>query len=214
LPVQKKNTKVRPTRTNTGNKTISADIGILPLARHGPAITATPANDNQSACRYQAFAEPFLGCDDQHPASSVPTTGRGLTGAAMTDAFSVLAGAMSAIGGWVANLDGQFGVLASAMAGAAAAFAVAIIMAIYFRGGHRSSRDMLRHGAAAIVVVGLLAFVASDARHAALDYLGLNSSKPAVEFQLRLPKTTASALANEIWVEHPNHVFAIRHRVT
>jgi hypothetical protein len=109
-----------------------------------------------------------------------------------------LAGVMNAIDGWAAHLDDRFGVLASGVAGAIAAFAVAIIMAIYYRSGYRSRRGALRHGAAAIVVVGLLAFVAPDVRHAALDYLGLNPAKPAVEFEIRLPKTTASAVAKEI----------------
>jgi hypothetical protein len=116
----------------------------------------------------------------------------------MSDVFSVLAGVMSAIDGRAAHLDDRFGVLASGVAGAVAALAVAIIMAIYYRSGYRSRRGALRHGAAAVAVVGLLAFVAPDMRHAALDYLGLNPSKPAVEFEIHLPKTTASALAKEI----------------
>jgi hypothetical protein len=116
----------------------------------------------------------------------------------MSDVFSVLAGVMSAIDGRAANLDERFGVLASGVAGAVAALAVAVIMAIYYRSGYRSRRGALRHGAAAVIVVGLLAFVAPDMRHAALDYLGLNPSKPAVEFEIHLPKTTASALAKEI----------------
>jgi hypothetical protein len=116
----------------------------------------------------------------------------------MSDVFSVLAGVMSAIDGRAAQLDDRFGVLASGVAGAVAALAVAVIIAIYYRSGYRSRRGALRHGAAAVVVVGLLAFVAPDMRHAALDYLGLNPSKPAVEFEIHLPKTTASALAKEI----------------
>jgi hypothetical protein len=42
----------------------------------------------------------------------------------------------------------------------------------------------------------LLAFVAYDMRHATLAYLGMNPSKPAVEFEIRLPKTAASAVAD------------------
>jgi hypothetical protein len=33
-------------------------------------------------------------------------------------------------------------------------------------------------------------------RHAALAYLGINPTKPAVEFEIRLPKATATALAD------------------
>ena len=45
-------------------------------------------------------------------------------------------------------------------------------------------------------MLGLLAFVAYDMRDAALAYLGINSSKPEVEFEIRLPKAAAFALAD------------------
>jgi hypothetical protein len=64
---------------------------------------------------------------------------------------------------------------------------------VYFRSGYRSSRDILRHGVATIVVIGLLAFAASDIRHAAFSYLGINPAKPAVEFEIRMPKATVFA---------------------
>jgi hypothetical protein len=124
----------------------------------------------------------------------------------MTDMFSDLAGLLDALGGWAsavaAGLDDRFGALAPVVAGAAAALAVALAIAIYFRGGYRSRREMLRHGAAAIVVLGLLALVASDMPRAALAYLGINPSKPTVELEFRelefrLPKAAALALAGE-----------------
>jgi hypothetical protein len=128
----------------------------------------------------------------------------------MTDVFTSLAGLMGTLGGWAmalaAAFNERFGVLAPVVAGAATAVAVAIVMAIYYRTGNRSPRDILRHGVATIVVIGLLAFVASDMRHAAPDYLGINPSKPVVESEIRLPKTTAPAVA-------PNDIFAIRYRV-
>ena len=91
--------------------------------------------------------------------------------------------------------DGWFGMAMSGLAGAAAALAVAIVLTVYFRTGYRSARDIVRHGLAAALVLGLLAFVAYDMRHAALAYLGINPSKPSVEFEIRLPKTAASAVA-------------------
>ena len=91
--------------------------------------------------------------------------------------------------------DSWFGMAMSGLAGAAAALAVAIILTVYFRTGYRSARDIVRHGLAAALVLGLLAFVAYDMRHAALAYLGINPSKPLVEFEIRLPKTAASAVA-------------------
>ncbi|MEA2868684.1 MAG: hypothetical protein QOE39_3399 [Bradyrhizobium sp.] len=92
--------------------------------------------------------------------------------------------------------DSWLGMLMSGLAGIAAALAVAIMLTLYFRRGYRSARDMVRHSLAAAVVLGLLTFVASDMRHAALAYLGINPSKPEVEFEIRLPKTTASAVAD------------------
>ena len=86
--------------------------------------------------------------------------------------------------------------LMSGLAGVAAALAVAIVLTVYFRSGYRSWRDMLRHGLAAAVVLALLAFVAYDMRHAALAYLGINPAKPAVEFEIRLPKAALAAVAD------------------
>jgi hypothetical protein len=82
--------------------------------------------------------------------------------------------------------------LMSGLSGVAAALAVAIILTVYFRSGYRSIRDIVRHGLAAALVLGLLAFVAYDMRHAALAYLGINPAKPAVEFEIRLPKAALS----------------------
>ena len=84
--------------------------------------------------------------------------------------------------------DGALGMLMSGLPGVAAALAVAIVLTVYFRTGHRSPRDILRHGLAAAAVLALLAFVAYDMRHAAQAYLGINPAKPAVEFEIRLPE--------------------------
>jgi hypothetical protein len=89
--------------------------------------------------------------------------------------------------------DGWFGMLTSGLAGIAAALAVAIMLTVYFRSGYRSARDIVRHGAATALVFGLLAFVVYDMRHAAQAYLGINPTKPAVEFEIRLP--TAAAIS-------------------
>ena len=88
----------------------------------------------------------------------------------------------------------------SALAGVAAALAVAIVLSVYFRSGYRSPRDLVKHGLAASAVLALLAFVVYDMRHAALAYLGLNPAKPAVEFEIRLPKA-ALATATDTQVE-------------
>jgi len=87
--------------------------------------------------------------------------------------------------------DGWLGMLTSGLSGVAAALAVVIMLTVYFRSGH-----IARRGLAAAAVLGLLAFVAYDVRHAALAYLGINPSKPAVEFEIRLPKAALSDVAN------------------
>ncbi|WP_296518782.1 acriflavin resistance protein [Rhodopseudomonas sp.] len=91
--------------------------------------------------------------------------------------------------------DSWAGLATSALAGAAAALAVAIALTLYFRSGYRSTRDVVKHGAATVAALALLAFAASDMRHAALDYLGINPNKPAVEFEIRLPPAAALAAA-------------------
>ena len=92
--------------------------------------------------------------------------------------------------------DGVLGMLMSGLAGVATALAVAIVLTLYFRSRYRSGRDILRHGVAAAAVLSLVAFVAYDMRHAAFAYLGINPTKPAVEFEIRLPQASVSAIAD------------------
>lgn len=108
--------------------------------------------------------------------------------------------------------DGGLDVLMSALAGIAAALAVAILLTVYFRSGYRSARDMIRHGLAAAAVLGLLAFAAYDMRHAGSAYLGITPSKPEVEFEMRPPQAAATELADRTHAG-PNDTFAIRTRV-
>ena len=98
------------------------------------------------------------------------------------------------------SLDGGLGIIMSALAGIAAALAVAIVLSVYFRGGYRSRRDLFKHGLAASLVLVLLAFVVSDMRTATLAHLGLNPTKPVAEFEIRLPKAVL-ATATETQVE-------------
>ncbi|MCK1639420.1 acriflavin resistance protein [Bradyrhizobium sp. 157] len=92
--------------------------------------------------------------------------------------------------------DGGLGIAMSALAGIAAALAVAIMLSVYFHSGRRSRHDLVKHGLAASAVLVLLAFAISDTRHAAQAYLGLNPAKPAVEFEIRLPKATLTTAAD------------------
>lgn len=88
------------------------------------------------------------------------------------------------------------GLVTSGLAGVAAALAVAIALTIYFHRGDRAKRDVVKHGVAAGVALALAAFAVSDMRHAAFAYLGLNASKPAVEFEIRMPKAELSAISD------------------
>src|SRR5712672_2113855 len=68
------------------------------------------------------------------------------------------------------SVDGGLGLVMSALAGVAAALAVAIVLSIYFSTGYRSPPDLVRHGLAVTLVLALIAFVVYDMRHAALAY--------------------------------------------
>src|ERR1700730_5187919 len=92
--------------------------------------------------------------------------------------------------------DGGLGMVMSGLSGVAAALAVAIALTVYFRSGYRTTRDLVKHGLATLAVLALVAFVAYDMRQAALAYIGINPSKPAVEFEIRLPKAALSAISD------------------
>jgi hypothetical protein len=111
----------------------------------------------------------------------------------MNTLFSQIA---SMIGLLTESADGQLGILMSALAGVAAALAVALTLTVYFRMAYRTWRDMLRHGLAALAAAALFAFAAYDMRHAALAYLGLNPTKPAVEFEIRMPRETLTTASD------------------
>jgi hypothetical protein len=93
--------------------------------------------------------------------------------------------------------DSWAGLMMSTLAGAAAALAVAILLNLYFRARYRSVHDVVHHGVAALAVLGLLAFAATDMRHTALGYLGINPTRPAVEFEIRLPDAVAAKIIAE-----------------
>ena len=117
-----------------------------------------------------------------------------LPGDSVTSFLKVIADSTGLFAG--DSSDGVLGMLMSGLAGVATALAVAIVLTVYFRSRTRSGREILRHGVAAASVFGLVAFVAYDMRHAALAYLGINPTKPAVEFEIRLPKAAVSAVTD------------------
>lgn len=103
------------------------------------------------------------------------------------------------------SADGRLGILMSTLSGIAAALAVALAMTVYFRLSYRmiyvTWRDVARHGLAALASFALLAFATYDMRHAALAYLGLNPSKPAVEFEIRMPREMLKAATTDTQIE-------------
>ena len=129
--------------------------------------------------------------------TSSPLAGAVRVADAPGDSMTSLLRTIGAGTGWFDDsVDGGLGIAMSALAGVAAALAVAIVLSVYFRSGYRSRRDLFRHGLAASLVVGLLAFVVYDMRHAALAYLGINPTRPAVEFEIRLPRAALTAIAD------------------
>jgi hypothetical protein len=107
------------------------------------------------------------------------------------DAGAAVALLLDTIGpraGWFDDtVDGGLGMVISGLAGSAAALLVAILLLIYFRTGYRSRRDIVTHGLAAALLLGLLAFAIYDMRHAAFAYLGLTAPASAVEFGIGTP---------------------------
>lgn len=91
-------------------------------------------------------------------------------------------------------------IVMSGLSGIAAALAVAILLTVYFRSGYRSLRNVGKHGLATLAALALVAFVAYDMRQATFTYLGINPSKRAVEFEIRLP-TAALSAGSETQVE-------------
>jgi hypothetical protein len=108
--------------------------------------------------------------------------------------------------------DGGIGMLMSGLAGAATALAVAIALTIYFHHRRRTTREIVKHGLAVALALGLMAFVASDLRHAALAYFGIRPSKPVVEFEIRRPRETLLTISDTLR-DHAQDTLSIRYRV-
>jgi len=106
------------------------------------------------------------------------------------------ASALLHVAGFGNSPDGGLGIAMSVLAGIATALAVAIALSIFSRTGERRRGDLVKYGFAACVVLGLLAFVIADTRQATLAYLGINPARPAIEFEIRLPKTVLTSAAD------------------
>jgi hypothetical protein len=115
----------------------------------------------------------------------------------------LLKAADDGIGFFADDPDDWFGIVMSGLSGLATALAVAIVLIVYFRIRFRSRPDIVRHGLdvasyglAAVLVLSLVIFVASDMRQASLAFLGINPTNPTIEFEIRLPQGTVSSVAD------------------
>jgi hypothetical protein len=116
--------------------------------------------------------------------------------------FTSLLSSMSGTAGiWPGqNADGDTGLLMAALAGIAAAVTVALALTIYFQTGYRSFRDVIRHGLAATIGLGLLALAVYDIRFAGATSFDKVAATPATAFETQWRNTTdrAKALAAEM----------------
>lgn len=94
------------------------------------------------------------------------------------------------------GMGGGMGFVTSSLAGIAAALAVAIALSLHVRGGGQGVRGLAKSVAAGVAVLGLASFVAYDVHHASLAYLGINPSKPALQFEIRLPRAALPDFAD------------------
>ena len=104
--------------------------------------------------------------------------------------------------GLFADDGGGLGLVMSGLAGVAAALAVAILLLVYFRTGYRSTRDVVKHGLVVTLVLAVIMFIAFDMRQAAQAYLGIYPAKPAIEFEIRIPRTAISPARASISVSN------------
>jgi hypothetical protein len=135
---------------------------------------------------HQAMREPAMSI------ATPPLSGAGRAAGIPGDAPT----ALLHIAGFGNGPDGGLGIAMSVLAGIATALAVAITLTIYARTGERRRGDLIRYGLAACVVLGLLAFVIADTRQATLAYLGINPARPVIEFEIRLPTTGLTGVAD------------------
>ena len=117
---------------------------------------------------------------------------------------ALLAGVAGALAGWavavlVASAAGigsgedmrAFVVIGPA--GAVAGFFIAVALTLYVKGGFRSFGEIAARSLAVTAMLGVTVAGLYGLRAATLAHLGVNVAAPAVEFEIRLPPTTASA---------------------
>ena len=145
-------------------------------------------------------------------------------GLVMIYLYSIIAGAVGALIGWalgslgglalvnafgstlgLSNAGTSSGTLAFfgiGPLGAVLGLALAIGLTLRFRGGYRKPRDLMRHGLAVAALIGAIIAGAINLNIGTASHLGFASTKPAVEFEIRLPQQViAQAARSEVQVE-------------
>ena len=110
---------------------------------------------------------------------------------------TAIASMFSGLAGFLPDFDAgdETGLMRPALAGIAAATALALALTIYFQTGYRSTRDMIRHGLVAAIGLALLAFAISDMRNAALAHIARASVGPSAQFEMQWQQTSEHAKA-------------------
>jgi hypothetical protein len=125
--------------------------------------------------------------------------------------LAIGAGIAGAFGGWIggilaataagidvsstAGVNGQLAILAIGPAGAVVGMLAAIALTLVIKDGCRSLRDIWTKTSLVIAMIGILVAGTLGLRASAFNHLGLIATAPAVEFEIRLPATAASALS-------------------
>ncbi|TKT72972.1 hypothetical protein YH63_016940 [Afipia massiliensis] len=126
--------------------------------------------------------------------------------------ISILAGVLGALGSWAAAAmiaaslgSGSDNLAAFIVIGplaGVAGFITAVALTLTLKGDDRTFRGVAVRSLGVVLMVGALAAGGYGLRTAALKHLGLMAKAPAVEFEIRLPRTATSAdLKREAQVE-------------
>lgn len=129
--------------------------------------------------------------------------------------LATFAGFAGAFGGWVLGLvaataagigatstDNVTAFFVIGPLAAMAGFITAVVLTLTIKGNVRTFRGVAVRSLGVVLMIGALAAGAYSLRTAALKHLGLMAKAPAVEFEIRLPRTAANAdLKREAQVE-------------
>lgn len=129
--------------------------------------------------------------------------------------LAIFAGLAGACGGWMVGLvaataagigaastDNVTAFFVIGPLAAMAGFMTAVVLTVVVKGGVRTFRGVAVRSLGVVLMIGALVAGAYSLRTATLKHLGLIAKAPAVEFEIRLPRTVANAeLKHEAQVE-------------